>query len=277
MSTRRQASPRVTWWAATQEAGGARAGGEMRSRATTADRRGGPVSSAPPPADGHPELPEPIREGRPSAEAAERALVRKPQIGDTRPAPVTDSRPGRARGRTATPAARRGVVKRPDRTRGKRRAGRHRAPTSTPSAAAAQKRHGRAGSRAQPAAAPDAGPTPSSSAERRGPRAQRPPDRALPDGGAGPPEGMAQVAVLEGRNLIEHYVSRPADDVSQIHGNIYLGRVQNVLPGHGGRVRRHRHAEERRAVPRRRAVRRRRTSSRSRASCASRRSCGPSS
>jgi ribonuclease E len=42
---------------------------------------------------------------------------------------------------------------------------------------------------------------------------------------------VAQVAVLEGRNLIEHYVSRPADDVSQIHGNIYLGRVQNVLPG----------------------------------------------
>ena len=44
-------------------------------------------------------------------------------------------------------------------------------------------------------------------------------------------DGMTQVAVLEGRNLIEHYVSRPADDVSQIHGNIYLGRVQNVLPG----------------------------------------------
>jgi ribonuclease E len=40
-----------------------------------------------------------------------------------------------------------------------------------------------------------------------------------------------QIAVLEGRALIEHYVSRPADDVSQIDGNIYLGRVQNVLPG----------------------------------------------
>ena len=40
-----------------------------------------------------------------------------------------------------------------------------------------------------------------------------------------------QIAVLEGRNLIEHYVSHPTDDVSQIHGNIYLGRVQNVLPG----------------------------------------------
>ncbi|MFZ8997597.1 MAG: Rne/Rng family ribonuclease [Ilumatobacteraceae bacterium] len=43
--------------------------------------------------------------------------------------------------------------------------------------------------------------------------------------------GLTQVAVLEGRNLIEHYVSRPADDVGQIHGNIYVGRVQNVLPG----------------------------------------------
>ncbi len=40
-----------------------------------------------------------------------------------------------------------------------------------------------------------------------------------------------QIAVLEGRSLIEHYVSRPADSVGQIHGNIYLGRVQNVLPG----------------------------------------------
>src|SRR5215211_528275 len=40
-------------------------------------------------ADDAPELPEPLRENRPSAEAAERALVRKPQIGDTRPAPAS--------------------------------------------------------------------------------------------------------------------------------------------------------------------------------------------
>src|SRR4029434_6319465 len=40
-----------------------------------------------------------------------------------------------------------------------------------------------------------------------------------------------QIAVLEGRALIEHYVSHPSDDISQIHGNIYLGKVQNVLPG----------------------------------------------
>jgi ribonuclease E len=40
-----------------------------------------------------------------------------------------------------------------------------------------------------------------------------------------------QIGVLEGRALIEHYVSRPADDATQIDGNIYLARVQNVLPG----------------------------------------------
>ncbi|HEX8804703.1 MAG TPA: Rne/Rng family ribonuclease, partial [Acidimicrobiales bacterium] len=44
-------------------------------------------------------------------------------------------------------------------------------------------------------------------------------------------ERATQIAVMEGRALIEHYVSHPSDDVSQIHGNIYLGRVQNVLPG----------------------------------------------
>ncbi|MHB8295278.1 MAG: Rne/Rng family ribonuclease [Acidimicrobiales bacterium] len=40
-----------------------------------------------------------------------------------------------------------------------------------------------------------------------------------------------QLAVLEGRVLIEHYVSRRNDDANEIDGNIYLGRVQNVLPG----------------------------------------------
>jgi ribonuclease E len=44
-------------------------------------------------------------------------------------------------------------------------------------------------------------------------------------------EQATQIAVLEGRQLIEHYVAKPADDISQIHGNIYLARVANVLPG----------------------------------------------
>jgi len=45
------------------------------------------------------------------------------------------------------------------------------------------------------------------------------------------PGRATQLAVLEGRHLVEHYVSRPEDDDTSIDGNIYLGRVQNVLPG----------------------------------------------
>ena len=45
------------------------------------------------------------------------------------------------------------------------------------------------------------------------------------------PDGIAHIAVLEGRQLVEHYVSTPTDENTSIDGNIYLGRVQNVLPG----------------------------------------------
>ena len=69
---------------------------------------------------------------------------------------------------------------------------------------------------------------------------------------------VTQIAVLEGRALIEHYVSRPerrrGADPRQ-----HLPRPgPERAAGHGGRVRRHRHAEERRALPRRRPVRHRR-------------------
>ncbi len=40
-----------------------------------------------------------------------------------------------------------------------------------------------------------------------------------------------QISMLEGRSLVEHYVARAADETNQIDGNIYRGRVQNVLPG----------------------------------------------
>ncbi|HYT25851.1 MAG TPA: Rne/Rng family ribonuclease, partial [Actinomycetota bacterium] len=38
-----------------------------------------------------------------------------------------------------------------------------------------------------------------------------------------------QIGVLEGRTLVEHYVTRKAG--RSLVGNVYLGRVQNVLPG----------------------------------------------
>lgn len=44
-------------------------------------------------------------------------------------------------------------------------------------------------------------------------------------------QDATHIAILEGRQLIEYHVSRPSDDVAQIHGNIYVGKVQNVLPG----------------------------------------------
>ena len=43
------------------------------------------------------------------------------------------------------------------------------------------------------------------------------------------PNGHTHLALLEGRVLVEHSVSTPSD--ADIDGNIYLGRVQNVLPG----------------------------------------------
>jgi ribonuclease E len=44
------------------------------------------------------------------------------------------------------------------------------------------------------------------------------------------PTGHTHIAILEGRNLVEHSLASPAGNDS-IDGNIYLGRVQNVLPG----------------------------------------------
>src|SRR3954470_14858783 len=38
-----------------------------------------------------------------------------------------------------------------------------------------------------------------------------------------------QIAVLEGRDLVQHYVTRQG--ARSMVGNVYLGRVQNVLPG----------------------------------------------
>jgi ribonuclease E len=168
------------------------------------------------------ELPEPMREGRAmSVEAADKALVRKPQIGDTRPAPATAERgdaggPPTGAGTSNRSASRRRkrpareVVAQPERRpqeqqqKKRRRGARTKQETFELDPDLIENRRGR---------------------ERNG----KPIGRFFMCVQVRP--GMTQVGVLEGRNLIEHYVSRPADDVSLIHGNIYVGRVQNVLPG----------------------------------------------
>ena len=188
------------------------------------------------------ELPEPIREGRVTdPEAADKSLVRKPKIGDTRapfvpampppgPAVVGKSTTGAGNG---TPAAKSASGNR-KRRRGSGRGRTDATASDTAGSATASEtaqlddqRKRRRGGRGKSAAVPvDA----DLFEQRRGrERNGRPIGRYFMC--VQVRSGMAQVAVLEGRSLIEHYVSRPADDISQIHGNIYLGRVQNVLPG----------------------------------------------
>ncbi|MEY2581553.1 MAG: ribonuclease [Ilumatobacteraceae bacterium] len=181
--------------------------------------------------EGDPELPKRMTEGRPSIAAAEKSLVRKPQIGDTRPAPPVQA-PAAAAVKPAQPRNR-GDRQKVDRVKAEpqvQNASTAVADSQTATDAAKKKR--RRGVKATKPGVPglevdlDA-----DTIERRRGRERngRPIGRYLMAVQVRPT--LTQVAVLEGRNLIEHYVSRPADDVSQIHGNIYIGKVQNVLPG----------------------------------------------
>ncbi len=183
------------------------------------------------------EFPEPIREGRPSVEAAEKALVRKPRIGDTMPMPTSpppgpaaanslsadDVGSGSAQKRRRRSASKGGSGRKSGDTAG----GRTESGTDELSLGSSKGRRARVRGRGR-----SDGPELDAATleQRRGrERNGKPIGRYFM--AVQVRSGMTQVAVLEGRNLIEHYVSRPADDVSQIHGNIYVGRIQNVLPG----------------------------------------------
>jgi ribonuclease E len=188
--------------------------------------------------NGAPELPKRIGEGRATGEAAERALVRKPQIGDTRPAPAGAAASVPAPAKPAQPRGERGANSRTkaDKPKADRQSPQpaRAAGTDGETATDAAKKKRRRGVKGPKATTPGGGlevDLDADTIERRRGRERngRPIGRYLMAVQVRP--SLTQVAVLEGRNLIEHYVSRPADDVSQIHGNIYLGKVQNVLPG----------------------------------------------
>lgn len=187
-------------------------GGRNRNKTRVEGATGQPRAPRPPrenPVAQDLELPDPPREGTmASPEAADAALVRKPQIGDTRPAPASAVVAAKPAAATAD-----GEAKPKSRNRrGGKRGGRNRRKFSDRSensvagtdAELIERRRGK---------------------ERNGKAVGRYMMCVQVR------EEFTQVAMLEGRSLIEHYVSRPADDETQIHGNIYLGRVQNVLPG----------------------------------------------
>ena len=186
-----------------------------------------------------PELPEHPREGRlVSPEAAEATLVRKPQIGDTRPAPImpvappTDLAP--ATSKKENPIRR-------NRQKNSNQSGESSESSDNPDHEKSGRRNRRGGRNRRrrtggdrDSSRPNSPVVVETDAElierRRGKeRNGRPLGRYMMVVQAR--KEFTQVAMLEGRSLIEHYVSRPADDSEQIHGNIYLGRVQNVLPG----------------------------------------------
>jgi ribonuclease E len=171
--------------------------------------------------------PQPVPAGRPEPVPA------KPKIGDSRPAPPAPRAP---RGRGATPPATSdsaagapasGADGEGGARKRRRRGGRGRGAGGSGTAG------GGSGGDRRPVEALVGSPIELDDdlyESRRGrERKGRPVGRYLMIVNVKP--NATQLAVLEGRSLIEHYVSRPSDDVAQIDGNIYLGRVQNVLPG----------------------------------------------
>jgi len=188
------------------------------------------------------ELPEKMSEGRPSAEASERALVRKPKIGDTMPVPSAPP-PGPTGSDDDAPAG--GNKRR--RRGGKGRGGGSGSDGGSGAARAQKAPKAKGGGRDNDAGGKSGSPKKQRRGKGKGRDRNPASDDALLEQRKGRERngkpvgryfmcvqvrpGMAQVGVLEGRNLIEHYVSRPSDDVAQIHGNIYMGKVQNVLPG----------------------------------------------
>jgi ribonuclease E len=201
-------------------------GGRNRRRTPAAGSSSTASSSATvrEPGDKRPDdLPDRPNEGRPSPEAAAKAEV-KPKIGDSRPAPPQPQR-AKADGGGNGGGSGGGQKRRRRRRGGRGRSG-----------------GGGGGGANRPIEAlvdldadddlafGDMELDDETLEKRRGrERKGRPVGRYLmcvhvrPQG--------TQLAVLEGRALIEHYVSIPQDDATQIDGNIYLGRVQNVLPG----------------------------------------------
>ena len=163
-----------------------------------------------------------------AAPAAEAAVRQKPKIGDTRPAPVI--------ARTAAPIENGAGAAAPVKPRRRRRGGRGRGgrtrqgqqAAATDPVAPAPTRRPRA-PRASAADGDTADSAPVSTRRRGRERKGRPVGRYLMCVHVG--QDATQIAVLEGRSLIELHVARSSDDANQIDGNIYRGRVKNVLPG----------------------------------------------
>ena len=205
-------------------AGSGQGGGRGRGRGRTRSGSGTAAAEVTGDGDRNPELPDLPREGRPtSVEAATAALVPKapppkPKIGDTIPADVLAQMARKDDEAPAEGEGRKRRRRRGGRSRSGNKGGQNGGGTQTTTPVQAVISH-------------DPTELDEETLERRRGRERK--GRAVGRYSmcVHVTPRATQIAVLEGRSLIEHYVSHPSDDVSQIHGNVYLGRVQNVLPG----------------------------------------------
>ncbi|HTT60042.1 MAG TPA: Rne/Rng family ribonuclease [Acidimicrobiales bacterium] len=160
-----------------------------------------------------------------------------PRIGDTRPAPqIGDTRPA---GRSSAPGAP-GTPSPPGQGRRRRggrgrsggqgnRDGRDARDSRDATTAVATRRPTDA---PVEASAPEAAESPARKSSRRrrgGERRTRAQGRYLM--AVHTTSDATHIATLEGRSMVEYTVAKNADETNQIDGNIYVGRIQNVLPG----------------------------------------------
>ena len=153
----------------------------------------------------------------------------RPQIGDTRPAPqVGDTRPAPQIGDTRpAPTSGGAPSSNANRNRRRKKRGSGASQGGTPSSASS-----RTSDAPVEASAPEAG----DGGAKRNRRRSRGGDRRAKAQGryamyVHGSHGATHIATMEGRSLVEFRVARAADETNQIDGNIYVGRVQNVLPG----------------------------------------------
>ena len=151
----------------------------------------------------------------------------KPQIGDTRPAPkVGDTRPAApSGGGQGSQGGQGGGNRRRRGGRGRGGGGGQGGGSNTPKAPAVRSEA------PVEASAPDGGASePRRKRNRRGgERRGRAQGRYLMC--VHTTKSATHIATLEGRSMVEYRVAKMADETNQIDGNIYVGRVQNVLPG----------------------------------------------
>jgi ribonuclease E len=156
------------------------------------------------------------------------AVPSSPKIGDTRPAPkIGDTRPGSP----STPSA--GTSSSPAGQGRRRRGGRGRGGGGGGGQGGqGRERPARSAEAPVEASAPEAGDSSGRAKGRRrrgGERRTRAQGRYLMC--VHTTKEATHIATLEGRSMVEYVVAKAADETNQIDGNIYVGRIQNVLPG----------------------------------------------